>query len=198
MPKDFTTLSLSEVLAEAEAVTPDVQAAFGQLNAEQLNWKPDAASWSVAQCLEHLIAANREMFVPIDEVLSERKRPTRWERMPLLPGLFGRLMVKAVSPAAAQKLKAPGKIQPTASAIDPQVVSRFVASQRELLERLTRLENFFVERIIITSPFLKLITYSLLDACRLTVAHERRHLAQAQRVTETAGFPQRVGEGVKG
>lgn len=190
MLQDFTTLSLPEVRAEAEAITHEVQTTFSQLNAEQLNWKPNAEAWSVGQCLEHLIAANREMSVPLDEVLSERKRATRWERMPLLPGFFGRLMVKSVSPIAKQKLKAPTKIRPTASALDPQIVGSFVAEQRELIDRLTRLDNFFVEKIIITSPFVKLITYSVLDACRLIVAHERRHLAQARRVMETPGFPQ--------
>ena len=190
MSRDFTTLSLSEVQAEAEAITRDVQSYFGQLNAEQLNWKPDAPSWSVAQCLEHLINANREMCVPFDEIISERKKTTRWERMPLLPRFFGKLMVKSVSPDARQKLKAPAKIQPTVSAVDAQIVNRFVENQGELIGRLTTLDNFFVERIVMTSPFLKLITYSVLDACRLIVAHERRHLAQAQRVMETAGFPQ--------
>lgn len=190
MRQDFTTLSLPAVRAEAAAITQDVQATFGQLNAKQLNWKPDTTSWSVAQCLEHLIAANHEMFVPFDEVLSEQKRMTRWERMPVLPGFFGKQMVKLVSPEGARKYKAPAQIQPAASALDAQIVGRFVAQQHELVDRLERLENFFVEKIIITSPFMKLITYSVLDACRLTVAHERRHLAQARRVTEMAGFPQ--------
>jgi len=190
MPKDFTTLSLAEVLAEAEAIAQDVPVALGQLNAEQLNWKPNAESWSVGQCLEHLMAADYAMFGAFDEVLSGQKRATRWERMPLLPSLFGRLMVKAVSPQATQKLKAPPKIQPTTSTIDAQIVSRFGKHQRELISRLQGLENFFVEKIVMTSPLMKLITYSVLDACRLIVAHERRHLAQAKRVMETTGFPQ--------
>jgi hypothetical protein len=43
--------------------------------------------------------------------------------------------------------------------------------------------------IIITSPFAGAVIYSLLDAFRLVVAHERRHFAQARRVMETHGFP---------
>ena len=100
MPTDFTTLSLRETLAEAKAIAQDVPATFGGLNAEQLNWKPNAASWSVGQCLEHLIAANRAMFGPFDEVISGKKRTTFWERVPLLSGLFGKLMVKSLSPNA--------------------------------------------------------------------------------------------------
>ena len=42
---------------------------------------------------------------------------------------------------------------------------------------------------IVTSPVSPLVTYSLLDAYRIMVAHGRRHFEQAQRVTEAAGFP---------
>jgi hypothetical protein len=33
------------------------------------------------------------------------------------------------------------------------------------------------------------ITYSLLDACRVIVAHEQRHMLQARRVTQLPEFP---------
>jgi hypothetical protein len=39
------------------------------------------------------------------------------------------------------------------------------------------------------SPFVAFITYSVLDGCRLLVAHERRHFEQARRVTREPGFP---------
>jgi hypothetical protein len=42
---------------------------------------------------------------------------------------------------------------------------------------------------IMVSPFAAFITYSVLDGCRLIVAHARRHFEQARRVTEQQGFP---------
>jgi hypothetical protein len=185
----FTKLSWSEMLVETEAIAADAQRAFGHLNAQQLNWKPGADSWSVAQCLEHLLTANHAMFPAIDEALAGTKRATFVERLPVLPGLFGKLMIKIVSPGFKQKLKAPPTARPAASAIDAQIVNRFVTQQREIAERIKGLERLDAARIVMTSPFVSLITYSLLDACRLIVAHERRHLAQAQRVRETPGFP---------
>ncbi|MGH9845736.1 MAG: DinB family protein [Blastocatellia bacterium] len=186
----FTKLSLSEMLVETEAIAADAQRAFGHLNAQQLNWKPGAAGWSVAQCLEHLMAANPPMLQAIDEAMAGTKRPRFFERLPVLPGLFGKLMVKIVSPGFNQKLKAPPTARPAASAIDAQVVNRFLTHQHEIAERINGLERLGAARIVMTSPFVSFITYSLLDACRLIVAHERRHLAQAQRVMETPGFPQ--------
>jgi hypothetical protein len=189
MSRDYRKLSLAETVAEAEAVTRTAQAAFGQFNAAQLNWKPNAESWSVGQCLEHLINANREMFQPLDKVINGRKQTRLLERLPLLPGLMGGMMIKAVAPETKQKLKAPPKARPSSSAIDAEIVSHFAAHQHELIGRLQELEKYEVDKIIVTSPFVSLITYSLLDACRLIVAHERRHLAQARAVMAMPGFP---------
>jgi hypothetical protein len=42
---------------------------------------------------------------------------------------------------------------------------------------------------IMTSPFVRFITYSVLDGWRLVVTHDRRHFEQARRVTQSPGFP---------
>ena len=185
----FTQLTPSEMLAETQAIAAEAQQAFGALNASQLNWKPAAESWSVAQCLEHVMANDSLMLQAIDEVVSGNKRTKFYERLPVLPGLFGKLMIKVVSPDFKQKLKSPPAGRPATSAIDAQVVNRFLTHQRDLAERIEWMERTSAAHIVITSPFVSLITYSLLDACRLIVAHERRHLAQAQRVMDAPGFP---------
>ena len=41
----------------------------------------------------------------------------------------------------------------------------------------------------VTSPVSGVATYSLLDAYRIVVAHERKHFEQARRVTQKEGFP---------
>ncbi|NOT62882.1 MAG: hypothetical protein HOP19_21955 [Acidobacteria bacterium] len=199
MMTDFTKLTLAEMLAETEAIAADAQQSFGHLNAEQLNWKPAAAAWSVAQCLEHVMANDRLMLQAIDEVVSgnqDTRRAKLYERLPVLPGLFGKLMIKVVSPDFKQKLKSPPAGRPATSAIDAQVVNRFLTHQRDLAERIEWMERTSAEHIVITSPFVSLITYRLLDACRLIVAHERRHLAQAQRVAQQVVAQQVVAQQV--
>lgn len=189
MITEFTRLSLPEMLIETAAMAAEAQQHFGHLDARQLNWKPGAEAWSVAQCLEHLLVANRQMLQAVDEALTGTKRTRFFERLPVLPGLCGRYMIKVVSPGFKQKLKAPTTARPATSAIDAQIVSRFLTQQREIAERIKSLERLDAARIVMTSPFLSFITYNLLDACRLIVAHERRHLAQAQRVIAAPGFP---------
>jgi len=188
--QDFTTFTIPQLMAETEAIARDAQVAFGKLNAAQLNWKPTPASWSVAQCLDHLMTTNQAMFPAMAAGASGAHQASLWERMPVLPGLMGKFMVKAVSPQAKQKVKAPAKIQPSTSALDAQIVSRFVDHQRAIADHFERLKTVAADQIVMTSPLVSVVTYSLLDAARLMVAHERRHLAQAERVTQTPGFPQ--------
>jgi DinB superfamily len=186
---DYQNLTIPQIYNEAEAIAGDAKALFGHLNSEQLNWKPAADSWSVAQCLDHLISANHEYHPVFDRILKGEYKKTFLHGMPFLPAIFGRLMIKTLSPDSHRKLKAPGAARPSSSSIDPQIVDRFVAHQRETLAKMRLLGNSDPTGMIITSPFLSVVVYSLLDTFRLIVAHERRHFAQAQRVMETGGFP---------
>jgi len=182
-------MSLPEILTEAESIALDAQSTFGHLNAEQINWKPSADQWSVAQCLEHLIATNRQLVAVFDQTINGSRQAKFLERLPILPGLWGRMMIKVVAPEGKRKFKAPPGAVPSSSTIDPHIVNQFAANQQEVIGKIKAVESMNPERIIITSPFAGFITYSLLDAARIIVAHERRHFAQAARVMTAEGFP---------
>src|SRR5262245_19814757 len=186
---DYQNLTLPQIFDEAEAIAGDAKQLFGHLNAQQLNWKPGGDSWSVAQCLEHLISINREYFPIFTRITKGEYRRALLHRVPLLPTLFGRMMIKALSPNSHQRFKAPPAAQPGSSSVDPKIVDHFISNQREIMTMMDSLGKPDPAEIIITSPFVSIVVYSLLDTFRLIVAHERRHFAQAQRVMDTEGFP---------
>ena len=188
-PMDYTTISLVDVRAELDAIAADASAAFGRLDARQINWKADASSWSVAQCLEHLLTANRQMVEMADQALDATRGRTLWQRLPIWPGLLGRMLVRTQSPNATRRFKAPGKAQPAASALDTAIVGRFVDQQRELIAKLDASATRDLAGAVMASPFLGIVTYSVLDGWRLIAAHERRHVQQAKRVMAMPGFP---------
>jgi hypothetical protein len=191
MTTDYTTLSLADVGAELSAIARDTQSVFGLLDQQQLNWRPDATSWSVAQCFDHLLNANREMIQAIDAAMDGSRRPTFWQRLPLLPRVFGRMMIQSQMPSAKRKFTAPRKARPAWSAIDGRITERFVAHQHEAAARARSLDERDVARIMV-SPFVRFITYSVLDGWRLIVTHERRHFEQARRVMQDPRFPSPV------
>lgn len=189
MITNYTTLALADVEAEFPAIARDTQSIFGPLNEQQLNWRPAATSWSVAQCLDHLLSADRGMFQAIAAAMDGSRPPTRWQRLPVLPGLFGSMLIKSQGPEAKRKFTAPSSAEPASSAIPADVVAHFIAHQHEAAARVRALAGRDVARTIMVSPFVSYITYSVLDGCRLIVAHERRHFEQARRVTQAPGFP---------
>ena len=186
---NYLRLSLADVEAELAAIALETRLVFGHLDARQLNWRPDATNWSVAQCFDHLLSTNRQMLQAMDAALDASRARTIWQRLPGLPRLFGALLVKSQAPGGNRKFSAPRQAVPSASAIDAAILDRFLAHQHEAVARLRALPAVETPGAIMVSPFSSVITYSVLDGWRLIVAHERRHLGQARRVTEAAGFP---------
>src|SRR5688572_31468746 len=128
---DYTKLTLREIESALSDVVRDTEATFGGLDARQLNWRPDAQQWSVAQCFDHLLTANRLMFDAAEEALTGAAPPTIWQRLPILPSLFGRALIRSQAPDSARKYKAPSKAQPSVSDVAPDIIGRFVHQQRE-------------------------------------------------------------------
>lgn len=187
---DYTTLSLDQVKAGLDDIARDAQTTFGRLDARQLNWRSDPSRWSVAQCFEHLITTNRLMFRAAEEALDDSRPRTVWQRLPVLPGFVGRMMIRSLTPEATRKMTAPSQAQPTASDIPADIIQRFVQQNRDAAASVQAQDEGRLTHTIMASPFIKVLTYSVLDAWRLMVAHERRHFEQARRVTQTPGFPQ--------
>jgi hypothetical protein len=185
---DYTTLSLAEVRTALADVARDAQGTFGGLDGRQLNWRPDATRWSVAQCFEHLLTANRLMFQAAEHAL-QHPPSTLWQRLPLLPGLLGWMLIRSQAPDAVRKFTAPSRAQPTTSEVPGDIIRRFVNQHREAAEWMRTIAERDAGRAIMTSPFLRVVTYSVLDGCRLVVAHDRRHVEQARRVMLSPEFP---------
>jgi DinB superfamily len=177
------------LIRDAKKIADDVRASFGGFSAVQLNWKPSADRWSIAQCFEHLITSNKG-YLPIIESVRTGKKQTRFvERLPMLPGLAGKLLIKSLDPASTRKLKAPKSFQPAQSDISATVIEDFVAQQEQIIAGMKSTSHLDLEKIIITSPALSFIAYSLMDGYRVIVTHEKRHLQQARRVTDEPAFP---------
>jgi hypothetical protein len=186
---DYTVLSLADVRTGFDDIARETKATFGGFDGRELNWRPDAAQWSVAQCFEHLVTANRLMFQAAEDALSDARPRTIWQRLPVLPGVLGRMMIRSQAPNSARKFTAPSQAQPATSDIAADIIQRFVEQHRDAAARVQALDERDAARTIMTSPFIRVVTYSVLDGWRLVVAHDRRHFEQARRIMLSPRFP---------
>jgi hypothetical protein len=185
----YTTLSPAELADEFSTIAREAEIVFGRFGGTQLNWRPDAASWSIGQCFDHLLKADHQMVQAIGRALDPGVAPTVWQRLPLWPRLFGWLLITSQAPGGKQKYTAPASAQPAFSEIAADTIERFIACQHIAIVRLRALSATDARRIMV-SPFVAQITYSVLNGYRLIAAHQRRHFEQATRVTANPAFPQ--------
>lgn len=157
------------------------------LSSEQLNWRPDSVSWSIGQCLDHLCVMNDVYLPPMAQALDGKPKRAASE---ITPGWFGRLFLeKAVEPSPeSSRLKAPRKIVPS-SRTDTSVLDRFLAGNRSVRQLIERAREYDINRIRFRNPFVPLIRFTVGTGLKIVTRHQHRHLLQAQRVKEAAGFP---------
>lgn len=175
------------VISELEGVSEDVRNNFGRLSTEQVNWKPAPDSWSVGQCIDHLIMSNEEFFPELDKIVAGTRKNTLWQSWSPLSGIAGAFLVSSLK-KDNQKVKTIEKMTPP-SDIAGDIIEKFADHQAALIGRLRSTANTDWHRTVLTSPFVKIMTYRMDKGLDAVIEHEKRHVRQAKRVMLMDGFP---------
>lgn len=166
-----------------------VLAEFDHLNNRQLNWKPSAEQWSIAQCLDHLVVSNNTYFPVLEKIASGSHKMNWWERNSPLSGVFGKMLVNQLKETVKRKMRAPQLFRPAASEINTDIILSFNTQLDKFLKLMNECLDADLDKTIITSPVSRIITYNLKDAYTILVQHLHRHINQAIRVKNNPSFP---------
>lgn len=156
---------------------------------EQLLWRPGPASWSIAECIQHLNAALAMYRSPM-RLAFERER----HNAPLAQGSFrvGFLASKFLSilePPYRVKVKAPSSMLPPATLDPARVMDEFVRSREDYLAFGREAARVDMSSIRFTNPAVPIWKLSLTEGLLIMLAHDRRHLWQAENVRKRREFP---------
>jgi hypothetical protein len=155
----------------------------------QLNWKPNNESWSIGQCIDHIVIADCLYFPQLEKIAEDKYKINFWEQWSPFSGLFGKMLVSQVGEIPKKKMIAPKVFTPSQSRVDRGIIERFYKHLDSLLEYISRCSQKDLDKIRVTSPVSKFITYSLRNAFLLLVQHEHRHINQAIRTRNMDDFP---------
>jgi hypothetical protein len=180
---------VSELIKSIEDSSKQVKESFGGLSEAQLNWKPAQDKWSAGECIEHLIVTNKAYFPVLEKIITGTHKNSFWQKFSPLSGVWGRLLLKTVSPGTERKAKTANIFLPVSSTVPKTIISDFIKTNDEFVSYLKKLGSIYLKKTKIYSPVSKFITYSLLDAIKIITFHEVRHINQAKRVMEMEGFP---------
>ena len=179
----------SKLIVEAESISEKAKSNFGNLSAKQINWKPNAKSWSVGQCFEHLIVTNELYFPNIQKVIDGKHRDNFFSKIPFSTDLIAVLMKNSLNPEQKRKMKTFKIFEPAVSKISETIIEDFADNQRRLIEMIKAVKDFEVHKIKIAEPLSAALNLRLDDAFEILIMHEKRHFLQAERVTNSENFP---------
>ena len=180
---------ITGILQKGKDAKLKVQNEFSGISFQQLNWKPSRESWSIAQCLNHLIISGNSYFLVLNKITEGSYQMNFWEKYSPFSKILGRLMKGQLKEQVGRKMKAPGKFLPAQSSINIEILERYYKNLDEFLGLVSKCVNVDIDKTIITSPVVSIVTYSLRDALQLLVQHEHRHINQGIRVKINVNFP---------
>ena len=179
---------INSITSQMSEIAADAKAAFGSLTVEQLNWKLSENSWSVAQCLDHIIKTNHEFDAEFEKLASGTRKNSFWESYSPFSGWAGNFLIGVIK-NDAKKAKAPTQRIVPPSDVDAGIVDTLLNEIAEVNKKIEACAAADRQKTVVTSPFLKVFTYKLDDALTVLVEHSRRHVRQAKRVMAADGFP---------
>lgn len=169
-------------ITQIDQTTAVFQTSFGKLTEQELNWKPNADTWSIAQNIDHLITINRTYFPILSALKTGKYRPHFMTKFGFLASFFGNMLLQAVQPTTEKKIKTFTIWEPATSQISRDILDRFTQHQEQLKQEMETAKEFVKKGTVISSPANKYIVYKLTTAFDIMVVHEQRHLEQARRV----------------
>lgn len=171
---------------ETREIIDIVKSEFSELSSDQLNTKPAGDKWSISECLAHL-NLTLKIYIPQMQKVIEEKEKYGLQKENFSYSAIGKLAVKAMQPKADQsigfKMKTFKRLNPKRSEIDARAaISKFLDFQLSTIEVIHGLKNTSLTKpkiITAAGPILKM---GIGDALHFMVAHNQRHIVQAQKV----------------
>lgn len=172
-----------------EELSLEAGALVSPLSERQFTWRPNPDVWSISHCIDHLNATARTYLPALDEGIADAIRRGIYAEGPFQYNWLGRFIVWSMQPPPRLKFTAPPSFQPAPSRARAEIMAAFRAYQVQFVDRLRQANGLDLARARVTSPTNRWVRLPLGSALALQIAHQRRHLWQAQQLIARKEFP---------
>jgi hypothetical protein len=181
---------LNELIKKGHQLTEKFKREFSKMKHDQLNFKLNPASWSIGQCIDHLIVSNSTYFTTLEKLTNGNYQMGIWHKLNPLTKMTGKKMIETLGPEVVKKFKSPKSFIPCQSELHENIVNDFEEHQAYFLNQLEQTATLWDKKIVVSSPVSPVITYTVEDLIRILIGHEERHFNQALKVKEHPRFYQ--------
>lgn len=162
---------------------------FKSLSEDQINWKPAAGSWSIAECIDHLIVTNKLYLNEIEKQFAAKQIKIEYSRSEVKHKWLSKFIIKAVEPSNIKKAKTFPVFMPSMSKYGKEVFNYFYEVQNNLINLVSSAKDLDFNKYVMSSPAAKIIKENFCDVLEIIRLHDRRHFNQAEKLINHPNFP---------
>jgi hypothetical protein len=142
--------------------------------------RPSPGSWSAAECISHLSISSESFLEPLRKAIDDARAKKLFPKRPPKMDLLGRVLKWFLEPPIRQRVKTSAPFVPKSVRAKAEAFGEFAGLQAKVADLLHEARDLDLGRMKIVSPFDKRVRYNVYSAFHILVAHERRHLWQAE------------------
>lgn len=163
-----------------QETTQDFLTLYTNLDLRTLNTRPAPGSWSAAEILQHLIQITQSYYPIVEQVRSGQYRPGWLWRRTFMTRFFGNFILQSSLPDHKRKVKTMHPWLPEETDYPLGIIQEYREERDRFKTFIGDCKDLLDKGTIIHSPASKRVTYTLERGFDIIVAHEKRHLLQAQ------------------
>jgi hypothetical protein len=150
-------------------------------------------AWSAMQCLAHLNSYGDYYLPEIEKAIRNAKAHSQSGASYFTPGRLGNYFTNMMNPGEnglpAKKMKAFKAYIPASEGNSDQVIATFIEQQEKLFTLIEAAKAIDLNKTKVPVSIAKFIKLKLGDVFMFLIAHNYRHVLQAERALQQAGAP---------
>jgi len=190
MPTYVSNKLLIELQEQTESFLNKAISEWQMLRHSQFGYKVSPEKWSATQCLEHLNSYGRFYLPEMEKSINKAKEKGWTTSTHFKSGWLGHYFTKLMMPGAdgmvGKKMSSPKNHYPVSNADSYQVIATFIEQQEKLLSLLDAAQSIDLNKATCAISISKLVKLKLGDTFLFYIAHQYRHILQAERALQAA------------
>jgi hypothetical protein len=182
-------VQFSDIIGQLDDLNQQVENLLAGFTEKQLNWRPAPGKWSILECVGHLVQTGRAYVPKIRRALDGAGRHAPGEQKGITIRWFVFPLLRWMEPPYRLKIPTVAIFTPAGNILPDQVGRDFMEMNQSLSGQLQRAQSLDLRGIRVFSPYSRWVRFTPLEIGAFLSAHERRHLWQAQQVSQMPGFP---------
>jgi hypothetical protein len=147
---------------------------------EELNWRENATSWSILECVEHLNLYGEFYLPEINRVINNVKNK---RELFFKSGLLGNYFAESMLPKTKiNKMKTFKDKNPINSNLKRSVIEEFINQQIQMLDLLDKARKISLTKEKTHITLTKFIKLKIGDTFRFVINHNVRHIKQIENI----------------